>query len=195
MYTNGGNQAFMIKSNLGSGYVRNVVFDHFISRGTAYGLDVNQYWASQTPGSGAGVQLSNITFSVCSPPFSSSISSCSRAAYAELGRERRRRRGAPAHPAHLRGRRAVLGHHAHEREHVVADRQGGLQVRERVRLGFVVHQERLVAHELRDRHDVRDQAKRVHDPDDPRWRPRLGLRHERRDPYSVSVFAHVDDCV
>ena len=64
MYTNGGNQAFMIKSNLGSGYVRNVVFDHFISRGTAYGLDINQYWASQTPGSGAGVQLSNITFSV-----------------------------------------------------------------------------------------------------------------------------------
>ena len=64
VYTNGGNQAFMIKSNLGSGYVRNVVFDHYITRGTAYGLDVNQYWASQTPGSGAGVQLSNITFSV-----------------------------------------------------------------------------------------------------------------------------------
>ena len=54
----------MIKSNLGSGYVRNVVFDHFIARGTAYGLDINQYWSSQTPGSGAGVQLSNITFSV-----------------------------------------------------------------------------------------------------------------------------------
>ena len=64
IYTNGGNQAFMIKSNLGSGYVRNVVFDSFISRGTAYGLDINQYWASQTPGTGAGVQLSNITFSV-----------------------------------------------------------------------------------------------------------------------------------
>ncbi|KAI1791435.1 rhamnogalacturonase [Ganoderma leucocontextum] len=63
VYTNGGNQAFMIKSNLGSGYVRNVVFDHFISRGTAYGLDINQFWASQTPGTGAGVQLSNITFS------------------------------------------------------------------------------------------------------------------------------------
>ncbi|RPD63561.1 rhamnogalacturonase [Lentinus tigrinus ALCF2SS1-6] len=63
VYTNGGNQAFMIKSNLGSGYVRNVVFDNFISRGTAYGLDINQYWSSQTPGSGDGVQLSNITFS------------------------------------------------------------------------------------------------------------------------------------
>ena len=55
----------MIKSNLGSGYVRNVVFDQFIARGTAYGLDINQYWSSQTPGTGAGVELSNITFSVC----------------------------------------------------------------------------------------------------------------------------------
>ncbi|CDO76327.1 Glycoside Hydrolase Family 28 protein [Trametes cinnabarina] len=62
VYTNGGNQAFMIKSNLGSGYVRNVLFQNFISRGTAYGLDINQYWSSQSPGSGAGVQLSNITF-------------------------------------------------------------------------------------------------------------------------------------
>ena len=56
----------MIKSNLGSGYVRNVQFQNFISRGTAYGLDINQYWSSQTPGTGAGVELSNITFSVCS---------------------------------------------------------------------------------------------------------------------------------
>ena len=55
----------MIKSNLGSGYVRNVQFQNFISRGTAYGLDINQYWSSQTPGTGAGVELSNITFSVC----------------------------------------------------------------------------------------------------------------------------------
>ena len=54
----------MIKSNLGSGYVRNVQFQNFISRGTAYGLDINQYWSSQTPGTGAGVELSNITFSV-----------------------------------------------------------------------------------------------------------------------------------
>ncbi|KAI0659450.1 rhamnogalacturonase [Cubamyces menziesii] len=62
IYTNGGNQAFMIKSNMGSGYVRNVLFQNFIARGTAYGLNVNQYWSSQSPGSGAGVQLSNITF-------------------------------------------------------------------------------------------------------------------------------------
>ena len=69
IYTNGGNQAFMIKSNMGSGYVRNVLFQNFIARGTAYGLNVNQYWSSQSPGSGAGVQLSNITFQVRPPYF------------------------------------------------------------------------------------------------------------------------------
>ncbi|KAI0759831.1 rhamnogalacturonase-like protein [Trametes elegans] len=63
VYTNGGNQAFMIKSNKGSGYVRNVKFQDFISRGTAYGLNIDQYWSSQKPGSGAGVQLSDLTFS------------------------------------------------------------------------------------------------------------------------------------
>ncbi|KAG8987281.1 hypothetical protein FRB94_005166 [Tulasnella sp. JGI-2019a] len=61
VYTNGGNQMMMIKSNLGSGYVQNVLFQNFLGRGTAYGLDVNQYWES-TPGTGAGVLLSNLTF-------------------------------------------------------------------------------------------------------------------------------------
>ncbi|RPD78596.1 rhamnogalacturonase [Lentinus tigrinus ALCF2SS1-7] len=63
IYTNGGNQAFMIKSNKGSGYVKNVQFQNFIARGTAYGLNIDQFWSSQTPGQGAGVQLQNITFS------------------------------------------------------------------------------------------------------------------------------------
>ncbi|KAI0705023.1 rhamnogalacturonase [Cerioporus squamosus] len=63
VYTNGGNQAFMIKSNKGSGYVRNVQFQNFIARGTAYGLNIDQFWSSQSPGTGAGVQLQNITFS------------------------------------------------------------------------------------------------------------------------------------
>ncbi|KAG8860324.1 hypothetical protein FRB96_003973 [Tulasnella sp. 330] len=62
VYTNGGNQMMMIKSNLGSGYVQNVLFQNFIGRGSAYGLDVDSYWSSQTPGTGAGVQLTNITF-------------------------------------------------------------------------------------------------------------------------------------
>lgn len=60
----------MIKSNLGSGYVRNVLFQNFISRGVAYGLNINQFWSSQTPGTGAGVQLSNITFQVRAPSLS-----------------------------------------------------------------------------------------------------------------------------
>jgi rhamnogalacturonan hydrolase len=64
IYTNGGNQAFMIKSNGGSGSVSNAQFLNFIARGVAYGLDVNQYWSSQTPASGAGVALSNIHFQV-----------------------------------------------------------------------------------------------------------------------------------
>ncbi|KDR70173.1 hypothetical protein GALMADRAFT_103315 [Galerina marginata CBS 339.88] len=62
VYTNGGNQAYMIKSNGGSGYVKNVLFQNFQSRGTAYGLDINQYWASISPLPGNGVQLSNIQF-------------------------------------------------------------------------------------------------------------------------------------
>ncbi|OJT11689.1 hypothetical protein TRAPUB_11794 [Trametes pubescens] len=63
VYTNGGNQVFMIKSNKGSGYVRDVTLDTFMAHGTAYGLNIDQYWSSQTPGSGAGVALSDITFS------------------------------------------------------------------------------------------------------------------------------------
>lgn len=46
VYTNGGNQIFMIKSWGGDGYLRNVLLQNFIARGTAYGLDVNQYCKS-----------------------------------------------------------------------------------------------------------------------------------------------------
>lgn len=64
VYTNGGNQIFMIKSNGGDGFLRNVVLDSFLARGTAYGLDVDQHWSGQTPVAGDGVSVSNITFSV-----------------------------------------------------------------------------------------------------------------------------------
>ena len=64
MYTVGGNQAYMIKGNGGSGTVSNVVFENFISRDTAYGLDINEYWASISPLDGPGVTLENITFKV-----------------------------------------------------------------------------------------------------------------------------------
>ena len=72
VYTNGGNQIFMIKSNGGSGYVRNVLFQNFIARGTAYGLDIDQYWSSESTQSGSGVQLSNITFQVSTTPLHTS---------------------------------------------------------------------------------------------------------------------------
>ncbi|KAH8104352.1 rhamnogalacturonan-hydrolase [Phellopilus nigrolimitatus] len=62
VYTNGGNQMFLIKSNGGSGYLRNVLLQNFIARGTAYGLDVDQHWSGQTTAAGSGVALSNITF-------------------------------------------------------------------------------------------------------------------------------------
>lgn len=52
----------MIKSNGGSGYVEDVVFENFIGHGNAYSLDVDQYWSSMTAVAGNGVQLSNITF-------------------------------------------------------------------------------------------------------------------------------------
>nr|ACI26689.1 rhamnogalacturonan-hydrolase [Irpex lacteus] len=63
VYTNGGNQIFMIKSNGGSGTVQNVNLENFIARNTAYGLDIDQYWSSQSTAPGNGVQLKDITFS------------------------------------------------------------------------------------------------------------------------------------
>ncbi|KIM26589.1 glycoside hydrolase family 28 protein [Serendipita vermifera MAFF 305830] len=63
IYTNGGNQAMMIKSNGGSGYLKDVTMQDFISRGTAYGLVTLMYTrSSMTRLAGNGVQLSNIKF-------------------------------------------------------------------------------------------------------------------------------------
>ncbi|KAL1302987.1 hypothetical protein AAFC00_003303 [Neodothiora populina] len=62
VYTWSSNQMMMIKSNGGSGSVKNVLFDNFIGHGNAYSLDIDQYWASMKAVSGSGVALSNITF-------------------------------------------------------------------------------------------------------------------------------------
>ncbi|EJD02519.1 rhamnogalacturonan-hydrolase [Fomitiporia mediterranea MF3/22] len=62
VYTNGGNQIFLIKSWGGSGYLKNVYLQNFLSLNTAYGLDIDQYWSGQSQADGDGVQLSNITF-------------------------------------------------------------------------------------------------------------------------------------
>ncbi|CAO2647301.1 Nn.00g082230.m01.CDS01 [Neocucurbitaria sp. VM-36] len=62
IYTWKSNQMMMIKSNGGSGYVEDVVFENFIGRGNAYSLDIDQYWTSMSAIEGNGVQLSNMTF-------------------------------------------------------------------------------------------------------------------------------------
>jgi len=64
VYTWASNQMMMIKSNGGSGYLENVVFENFIGHGNAYSLDIDQYWASMKAVAGDGVALTNITFNV-----------------------------------------------------------------------------------------------------------------------------------
>jgi hypothetical protein len=116
----------------------------------AYGLDINQYWSSQTPASGSGVALSGLLFQV-SNSFVCLMSNADNKP--ELGRQCRQWRAARASAAHLRGRRTVHEHHALEREHVVADRHGGLQMRVRVRLRHPLHEAAIwFAHKLRYQH-------------------------------------------
>jgi rhamnogalacturonan hydrolase len=63
VYTTNSNQMMMIKSNGGSGYVQNCVFQDFIGHNNAYSLNIDQAWGKQTTGSGNGVKLSNMTWS------------------------------------------------------------------------------------------------------------------------------------
>ncbi|KAI4713588.1 hypothetical protein J4E89_001035 [Alternaria sp. Ai002NY15] len=62
IYTWKSNQMMMVKSNGGSGYVEDVVFENFIGHGNAWSLDIDQKWASMSAIAGNGVQLSNLTF-------------------------------------------------------------------------------------------------------------------------------------
>ncbi|QSZ37639.1 hypothetical protein DSL72_008738 [Monilinia vaccinii-corymbosi] len=59
----GGNSIAFIKTYPGgSGYVKNVLWENFRSKGSLYGININQYWQlTTTPDTGA-VALSNITF-------------------------------------------------------------------------------------------------------------------------------------
>lgn len=87
VYTNGCNQAMMIKSNGGSGSVKNVLFDDFlVTGGSAYALDVNQYWSSMSTLDGDGVALSNITFKVRCGASRNPLSLHSPLTLVELGR-------------------------------------------------------------------------------------------------------------
>ncbi|KAI8933316.1 hypothetical protein NX059_009941 [Plenodomus lindquistii] len=62
IYTWKSNQMMMVKSNGGSGYVEDVVFENFIGHSNAWSLDIDQKWASMNTIAGNGVQLSNLTF-------------------------------------------------------------------------------------------------------------------------------------
>ncbi|ORY57786.1 RGase A [Pseudomassariella vexata] len=62
IYTVQSNQMYMIKSNGGSGTVKNCTFENFIGHGNAYSLDLNAFWSSQTKASGNGVQYTGLTF-------------------------------------------------------------------------------------------------------------------------------------
>ncbi|OWP07310.1 rhamnogalacturonan hydrolase [Marssonina coronariae] len=63
IYTWQSNQMFMIKSNGGSGTVKNCNFSNFIGHSNAYGLDLDSYWASKSAAPGAGVFYSGLSFS------------------------------------------------------------------------------------------------------------------------------------
>lgn len=61
IYTWKSNQMMLVKSNGGSGYTEDVVFENFIGHGNAYSFDIDQKWASMSTLAGNGVQLSNFT--------------------------------------------------------------------------------------------------------------------------------------
>jgi rhamnogalacturonan hydrolase len=67
VYTINSNQMMMIKSNGGSGSMRDVVLENFIGHRNAYSLDIDQHWSSMKPNGGTGVALRNITFKVSLP--------------------------------------------------------------------------------------------------------------------------------
>ncbi|KAF2753985.1 pectin lyase-like protein [Pseudovirgaria hyperparasitica] len=63
IYTWASNQMFMLKSHGGSGSVSNIALEAFIGHANAYSLDIDQYWASISAASGAGVAVSNLSVS------------------------------------------------------------------------------------------------------------------------------------
>lgn len=62
IYTWESNQMFMIKSNGGSGTVKNCQFNNFIGHTNAYSLDLNAYWSSIAAVAGDGVSYEDLTF-------------------------------------------------------------------------------------------------------------------------------------
>jgi rhamnogalacturonan hydrolase len=62
IYTWESNQMFMIKSNGGSGTVKNCQFNNFIGHTNAYSLDLNAYWSSIAAVAGNGILYEDLTF-------------------------------------------------------------------------------------------------------------------------------------
>jgi rhamnogalacturonan hydrolase len=62
VYSNGCEGMYYLKTNGGSGYVKNCLFENFTGHGNAYGLVLNEHWG--TAGNGDGVKLSGMTFKV-----------------------------------------------------------------------------------------------------------------------------------
>ncbi|KAJ0109156.1 hypothetical protein J7T55_002348 [Diaporthe amygdali] len=63
IYTHHSNQMYMIKSNGGSGDVKNLAFNNFMGHSNAYTLDFDTAWASMSVADGDGINYSNISFS------------------------------------------------------------------------------------------------------------------------------------
>ncbi|RDW85497.1 glycoside hydrolase family 28 protein [Coleophoma crateriformis] len=62
VYTSESNQMMMIKSNGGSGSVKDCQFNNFIGKSNAYSLDIDSYWSSMTAVTGSGIELSGLSF-------------------------------------------------------------------------------------------------------------------------------------
>lgn len=62
VYTHHSNQMYMIKSNGGSGTVKNVAFNNFMGHSNAYTLDFDTAWSSMDVVDGDGITYSNISF-------------------------------------------------------------------------------------------------------------------------------------
>jgi rhamnogalacturonan hydrolase len=62
VYTQNSNQMLMIKSNGGSGTLKNVIFKNFMGHSNAHAIDLDSAWSSMSTVAGNGIDYSNITF-------------------------------------------------------------------------------------------------------------------------------------
>lgn len=116
VYTIYSNQMMLIKSNGGSGYVENVLFENFIGHENAYSLYVDQTWGNVA--SGSGVSLTNITFKVHTFRPHLLIRSSTNTIHPDLARRRSKWRNPRPYPIWLRPRHALHRDDSHRLRHV-----------------------------------------------------------------------------